>query len=433
MPASATAVLRAVLSALAFVSALVMPPLARAATEITFYYPIAVGGPVAKTMSRLVEDFERTHPDIKVRPIYTGTYRESLAKALTAHRSGHPPDVAVLFAVDIYTLIDAEAIVPFDDLLEPRERTMWLESFYPAFMANSRAAGKTWGIPFQRSTILLYWNKQMFREAGLDPNRPPRDWGEMARMAHQLTQRDDEGKVVRWGLQIPSSGFPYWLFQGLVTANGGTLVDTAGTRTSFDSPAAIGALEYWADLARQGSHPHGIVEWGTTPVQFIDGKVAMIWTTSGNFRDLRSKVGDDLGVGMLPANIGRGSPTGGGNFYIFRKSAPDKQRAALAFVRWMVSPERTAQWSIDSGYIAVSPKAWETPAMKAHLAMFPLAAVARDQLAVATPELSTHENQRVTRTLNAGLAAALNGTKTPAEAMHDAQAEAMRILLPYQR
>jgi sn-glycerol 3-phosphate transport system substrate-binding protein len=411
--------------------ALLVPALARAATDISFYYPIAVGGPVAKTMNRLVEDFEREHPGIKVHPIYTGTYRESLAKALTAHRSGNPPDLAVLFAVDMYTLIDADAIVPFDDLAKDKA---WLEDFYPAFMANSRAAGKTWGVPFQRSTILLYWNKRLFREAGLDDDRPPKDWAEMARYAKQLTQRDDSGKVVRWGLQIPSSGFPYWLFQGLATANGASLMNATGTRTMFDQPAAVEALQYWVDLAkRQGAHPAGVVEWGATPAQFGEGKVAMIWTTSGNFRALRDKVGADLGVAMLPAHVERGSPTGGGNFYIFRKSPPDKQRAALTFVQWMVSPERTAQWSIDSGYIAVSPKAWDTPAMKSHLARFPQASVARDQLAYAVAELSTHENQRVTKALNTGLAAALNGTKTPEQAMRDAQVEAMRILLPYQR
>jgi len=151
MPAVDSPLLPAVLRALLLAVLLVLAPFARAATEITFYYPIAVGGPVAKTMTRLVEDFEREHPDIKVRPIYTGTYRESLTKALTAHRSGNPPDVAVLFAVDMYTLIDAEAILPFDDLLDANARATWLSSFYPAFMANSRAAGKTWGVPFQRS------------------------------------------------------------------------------------------------------------------------------------------------------------------------------------------------------------------------------------------------------------------------------------------
>jgi sn-glycerol 3-phosphate transport system substrate-binding protein len=405
------------------------------ATEISFYYPIAVGGPVARSISELVEQFEREHPGIKVHPIYTGTYKDSIAKALTAHRSGSPPDLAVLFAVDMYTLIDADAIVPFDDLVTgDATGKPWLESFYPALMANSRAAGKTWGIPFQRSTILLYWNKQMFREAGLDPDRPPRTWTEMAQFAQKLTKRDEQGNVTRWGVQIPSSGFPYWLFQGLATGNGAALMNAAGTQTYFDRSEVIEALQYWVDLSRvQRVHPPGVVEWGTTPAQFVDGKAAMIWTTSGNLANLRDKAKFDLGVAALPGNRQSGSPTGGGNFYIFRKSPPAQQQAALTFVRWMVAPERTARWGIDSGYIAVSPAAWQTLAMKQHIASSPEAAVARDQLAHAVAELSTHENQRVTRALNTGLAAALAGTKTPRQAMQDAQAEAMRILLPYQR
>jgi hypothetical protein len=194
-------------------------------TEISFYYPIAVGGPVARAISKLVEEFESEHPGIRVKPIYTGTYKDSIAKALTAHRSGNPPDLAVLFAVDMYTLIDADAIVPFDELVDPAGGKAWLQDFHPALMSNSRAAGKTWGIPFQRSTILLYWNKKMFREAGLDPERPPQTWAEMADFARKLTRRDAAGNVTRWGLQIPSSGFPYWLFQGLVTANGTSLMN----------------------------------------------------------------------------------------------------------------------------------------------------------------------------------------------------------------
>ena len=127
-----------------------------------------------------------------------------------------------------------------------------LDSFYPALMANSRAGGKTWGIPFQRSTILLYWNKALFKEAGLDPNRPPADWTEMADYAKKLTRRDSAGNVVQWGLQIPSSGFPYWLFQGLTTANGLELMNAAGTETRFDQPAAV------CSSARAGG---GTVTW----------------------------------------------------------------------------------------------------------------------------------------------------------------------------
>jgi len=421
--------------AVLLVAALLVAGPARAqSTEISFYFPIAVGGPVAKLISRLVADFEAENPAIKVRPIYTGTYKDSIIKALTAHKSGTPPDLAVLFAADMYTLVDADAVLPFDDLARSPADQAWLNGFYPALMANSRAAAKTWGIPFQRSTILLYWNKRAFREAGLDPERPPANWAEMSAYARRLTLRDGSGNVTRWGVQIPSSGFPYWLFQGLATANGAELMNADGTETYFDQPAVVEALQYWVDLSRtQKVHPPGVIEWGRTPGDFLAGKAAMIWTTSGNLGNIKDQAGFEFGVGMLPGKLRRGSPTGGGNFYIFRKSPPARQQAAFKFVQWMVAPERTARWSMDSGYIAVSARAWQTPALKQYVAGFPAAAVARDQLANAVAELSTHENQRVTRALNAALAAALGGSKAPRQALQDAQAEAVRILLPYQR
>jgi sn-glycerol 3-phosphate transport system substrate-binding protein len=405
------------------------------AVDISFYFPVAVGGTVAQQVGLLVQDFEREHPGITVTPIYAGTYKETLAKALTAHKGGNPPDVAVLFAADMYTLIDADTIVSFDELAgaDPRSKE-WLASFYPALMANSRAAGKTWGIPFQRSTILLYWNKDAFREAGLDPGHPPATWDELVAYATKLTQRDDSGKTTRWGIQIPSSGFPYWLFQGFTTANSAELMNAAGTETYFDQPAAVNALQFWVDLARVHKvHPPGVVEWGTTPDDFLDKRAAMIWTTSGNLGNIKKSAGFDFGVAMLPAAKRRGSPTGGGNLYVFKKSPPARRQAALAFVQWLSAPARTAQWGMESGYIAVSPTAWTTPALKAHVAAYPGATVARDQLQYAVAELSTHENQRVTHALNAGLTAALTGAKTPQQALSEAQQAAQRILLPYQR
>ncbi len=175
----------------------------------------------------------------------------------------------------------------------------------------------------------------------------------------------------------------------------------------------------------------GIVEWGTTPKDFFERKIAMMWTTTGNLTNVRANAKFPFGVAMLPAGKRRGSPTGGGNFYIFRKSSPAQQEAAFRFIRWITSPERAARWGIDTGYVAVTPDAWQTPAMKSYVADFPAAAVARDQLEFAVAELSTHENQRVTKALNDGLQAALVGTKSAAPALRDAQAEAERILKPY--
>jgi sn-glycerol 3-phosphate transport system substrate-binding protein len=99
----------------------------------------------------------------------------------------------------------------------------------------------------------------------------------------------------------------------------------------------------------------------------------------------------------------------------------------------MTTSQRAAQWGIDTGYVAVRPDAWETPAMKKYVAEFPPAVVARDQLPFAVAELSTHDNQRVTKALNDGLQAALTGTKTPEQAMKDAQREAERLLRTYKK
>ena len=183
--------------------------LAQAPVEVSFFYPVAVGGPITKIVDGLAADFEKENPGVKVKPIYSGSYQESIAKALTAAKSGEPPVTSILLSTDMYTLIDEDAIVPFDDLVKTPEDIAWLKSFYPGFMENSQTGGKTWGIPFQRSTVVLYYNKESFKEAGLDPGKPPTTWKEMVDYAQKLTKRDASGRVTQWGVQIPSSGFPY--------------------------------------------------------------------------------------------------------------------------------------------------------------------------------------------------------------------------------
>jgi len=410
-----------------------MPAVAQqGAAEVSFFYPVAVGGPITKLIDAYGVEFEKANPNVKVRPIYAGTYQETIVKALTAHKSGNPPVTSVLLSTDMFTLIDEDAIIPFDDFIKTDEDRTWLSSFFPAFMANSQTGGKTWGIPFQRSTIVLYYNKDLFREVGLDPEKPPATWAEQLEFAQKLTKRDASGNATQWGVQIPSSGFPYWLFQGLTTQAGAILANPEGNRTFYNAPEVVEALQYWVDLAtKHRVHPPGIVEWGTTPRDFFERKVAMMWTTTGNLTNVRTNAKFPFGVAMLPAHKRRGSPTGGGNFYISKKASPAQQQAAFAFIKWVTAPERAAQWGIDTGYVAVTPAAYKTPAMEKYVAEFPPAAVARDQLEFAVAELSTHENQRVTKALNDGLQAALTGTKAPAQALNDAQAEAERILRPY--
>ncbi|MFN3937374.1 MAG: ABC transporter substrate-binding protein [Gemmobacter sp.] len=404
----------------------------RAQTEVVFNFPVAVGGPITAIIDEYAAAFMAENPDIKVTPVYTGSYQDTIARTLTQIRGGDSPAMAVLLSVDTFTLYDEDVLVALDDLAETDEDRAFLTDFFPAFLENGQVGGQVWSLPFQRSTPVLYWNKEAFAEAGLDPEVPPATWDEMVEMGKKLVRRDGAGNVTRWGVRIPTSGFPYWLFQGLTTANDAFLMNGDGNETYFDAPGVVEALEFLVSLSTEhGVMAPGIIEWGATPQAFFEGESAMIWTTTGNLTNIRSNAPFPFGVAMLPANKRRGAPTGGGNIFIFNGVSEDVQRAAFRFAKWLTSPEIAADWSIRTGYVAVSPAAWETEAMRAYAAEFPPATVARDQLEFATAELSTHENQRVTRVFNDALQAAILGQKPAAQALAEAQAEADRILRPY--
>ncbi|HTQ83501.1 MAG TPA: extracellular solute-binding protein, partial [Pseudolabrys sp.] len=203
---------------------------AASATDITFYYPIAVGGPITKIIDGYAAEFSKAHPDITIKPVYTGSYQDSIVKAMTAAKAGNSPDVAVLLSTDMFSLIDDDLIEPYETIATSEADKAWIKSFYPAFMENSQADGRTWGIPFQRSTIVQYWNKEAFKAAGLDPEKAPATWDEMIAFGKKLTKKDASGNVTQWGIEIPSSGFPYWLFQALAIQNGATLANQAGNK-----------------------------------------------------------------------------------------------------------------------------------------------------------------------------------------------------------
>jgi len=395
---------------------------------LTMYYPVAVGGPLTQVVDGMISDFMQENPDIKVKAIYAGNYNDARVKALAALKSGKPAQLSVMFSIDMYELINQDAIVPFDDLVETADEKAWLNSFYPTLMENGRTAGKTWGIPFQRSTIVMYYNKDAFRAAGLDPEAPPATWEELVSMGKKLTKEDGS----QWGAMIPSTGYPYWMFGALAMQNNQVLMNDAGNITYFDKPAVIEALQFWKDLGTTHNiMPEGTIEWGTLRQNFLEGKTAIMWHSTGNLTAVKKNATFDFGVAMLPAHKRRGTPTGGGNFYIFKKSTPAEKKAAMKLVQFMTSPERSAQWSVQTGYMGVSPAAYETDILKKYTDQFPYAAVARDQLEYATAELSTHQTGRVRKLLDDSIQSVLTGRSTPEEALKKAQKQADMLLKRY--
>ncbi|PWV95532.1 carbohydrate ABC transporter substrate-binding protein (CUT1 family) [Paenibacillus cellulosilyticus] len=398
--------------------------------NLNFYFPVAVGGPITGLIDKLAADFNKENPNITVTPTYAGNYQDTMTKVVTAVQGGNSPDLAVLLSTELYSLLDMNAL----EELTPKFPQTYFDGFYEAFMGNTKSGDQVWSVPFQRSTIVLYYNKDMFKAAGLDPEKAPTTWDELRKDAAALTVKDSKGAVSQWGLEIPSTGYQYWMLQALSLQTGTNIVSNDGTEVFFNKPEVKEALQFYTDLGRKDKvMPEGVLEWATVPSDFISGKTAMMFHTTGNLTKVKTDAKFDFGVAYLPANRSFGSPTGGGNLYVFKDIPEDHKAAALKFIEFLTTPERVAQWSIDTGYVGTTKAAYETDLLKNYVEQFPQASVARDQMQYASSELSTHQNGQITKLFNDNIQAALLGTISAEDALEKSQQQADDILKQFKK
>ncbi len=404
--------------------------------ELDMYFPVSVGGGPDALITALCDEFHQEYPNIKVNPVYAGSYADTRTKVLAAIQAGNTPAIALMFSIDLYQLFSMGVLYDYDSFATDEVGQTWLNGFYDGFMQNSQLDGKTYGIPWQRSTIIMYYNKDMFREAGLNPDAPPANWAELKEAAQKLTVKDAAGNTTRYGVQVPSdkAGYAYWMLQTFtLTQDGFNIMSDDGTQVFFNDPRTVKGLEFWKSLSDDGSQAPGTPKWSTTVSDFLEQKVAIMYHTTGNLTNVRKNAKFDFGTSRLPADTSFGSPTGGGNFYLFKGVPEEETKAAYTFIQWMTNnPERVAQWSIDTGYVATRPEAYDTQRMQDYAAGFPSALTARDQLEFAHAEFSVYDQGAVQDILDTAIEAAMTGTKTPQQAMDDAQSAADAILVDYQ-
>lgn len=400
--------------------------------KLTFYFPVNVGGKAANLINDMVNKFNTENENIKVEPVYTGNYDDTVTKIQTAAQGGNAPEVYVSLATQRFTLANAEMAIPLDDLIaKDNEGKEYINDFLKGFMEDSYVEGKIYSIPFQRSTMVLFYNKDAFIEAGLNPDTPPKNWQELIEYSKKLTI--DKRKGV--GLAL-NSGSAQWGFTGFAlqnSKNGENLMSKDGKKVFFNTEENVEALQLWLDLQNKYEvMEKGIVQWTDLPTQFLAGEVAMIYHTTGNFNNIKENAKFNYGVAFLPGNKRLGAPTGGGNFYITPNLSPEKEEAAWKFIKFMTSPENVAKWSIETGYVPTRESAYKTEELKNFYKENPLALIAYEQLEYAKPELTTYNAPQIWRILNDSIQSAVTGEKTAKEALDYAQKEATEILKDYQ-
>ena len=367
-----------------------------------------------------------------VEPVYTGNYDDTVTKLQTAVQGGTPPEVFVSLATQRFTMASTGMAMPLDDLIAAdADGQEYIDDFLPGFMEDSYVDGQIYSIPFQRSTMVMFYNKDAFKEVGLDPEKPPTTWEELVEYGQKLTNENRYGV----GLAL-NSGSAQWAFTGFClqnSENGENLMTEDGKQVMFDTPGNIEALQFWLDLQNKYEiMAPGIVQWTDLPTQFLAGEVAMIYHTTGNMANISQNAEFDFGTCFLPGGKRQAAPTGGGNFYISNGLSEERVQAAWKFIRFMTEPERAAQWSLDTGYVATRQSCFETELLKNYYEELPQAKVAYEQIDIAKPELTTYNAAEIWRILNDNIQSAVVGDATPEEALKAAQEQATEILAEYQ-
>ncbi len=408
---------------------------ARAATEIDFFFPVPVQGRLSNEIQRLVSDFNAKHPDIHVTPSYTGSYDDTNLKTHAAIQAGHSPAVVLMSANFVREYVITGDAISLDPFIKADGQTdeQYMDRFWPALRINAEENGQVYGIPYQNSTPVLYYNEAAFREVGLDPDDPPTTWAEWVEDAKKLTKRDGTN-TTRWGLEIVSSYDTLgWLVSGLTMSNGGQYYDQAwGGEVYYNQPSTLGAVQFLDDLVHKHRvMPEGVTDPNAVGSAFFSGRAAMIVNSTGALGFVRDNMKQPYRVAFIPRAIRNAVPIGGGSLIIPKGNSPEREKAAWTFINEMTSPAISGGWSRFTGYFAPNRHAYEMPEMQSYLNEHPDAKVALDQLQYAQPWFATYATVAVRKAMEDQVQSVLSGRTKPADAVANAQKAADDLLRPY--
>lgn len=400
--------------------------IALAGTYIRVYYPVQVAGALTRVIEELVEEFNITHPEIKVEAVYAGNYSQCLQKTQSAWKAGNPPEVAILAAVHSLTLARTGTIEPLDKFVEESDGEKFWSDFFPAFREDVTLEGKIWSLPSQRSVQVFYYNADLFKKAGLDPDKAPVTWDELVSYAQKLTVREGE-TVSQWGLLFPMDT---WILESFAAQSGGRFCSEAGTEVYFTSRPVVEALEFWVNLVENKlAAPH--MGYGDSSAAFVAETSAMMYSSTGGMGFVEKSAKFDYRVATLPKNKVAATTLGGGNLFVLQGLSLERQRAAWEFIKWITLPENTAKWSIASGYIPVRESAYDTQIMKECLEEYPRRGVVAEVMKGAGPEMRVYGQAEVGAYLTTAIGDILDGKCTAEEGLKRAQVEAEKILNAY--
>lgn len=345
-----------------------------AQTEIEVWYSLSnnFGAPEFEAFA---ERFNAEHPDIEVDVVYSGGYTDTLRKAQAAVAAGNAPSLIMFEQTRGAGFVDADAVLPLEPFIE-NDPDFDLYDFFDPLLASCTIDDTLYCLPYNTSTPLVYYNADMFREAGLDPvDDFPETWDELLEVGPQLAERGAGGDLEQWAFGLATA--PGWLFDAWLGQAGGRYLNDDGDEFVFNDEHGLEVLEFWQELI----DAEAAVASGDQTPDFMGGRQAMMVASTATLESRFNDAEFDLMAAPMWCGDECYVPIGGANLYMMDTGSEEQQEAAWEFLTWITSDELGAEFAAATGYMAPRESSLETETLQTRFEELPEARITYDQMA----------------------------------------------------
>jgi sn-glycerol 3-phosphate transport system substrate-binding protein len=364
---------------------------AHAQVEIQWWH--AMGGALGEWVNDLAKGFNESQKAYKVTPTFKGSYPETLTAGIAAFRAGNQPDILQVFEVGTATMMASKgAIVPVGKVMKD-SGLKFDQSAYVSAVAGYYTApnGQMLSMPFNSSTTIFYYNKDAFKAAGLDPNKPPVTWAEVALAAAKLKAAGQKCPfTTSWISWTQLESFSAW--HNVEFATKGNGMNGSDARLVFNSPLHVRHIQDLENMAKQGLFVYKGRD-NKADVTFPSGECAMITASAGLLGAIKKNAKFDFGVAPLPyyqdvAGAPQNTVIGGASLWVMAGKPADHYKGVASFFNYLSSPEVQSASHKRTGYLPITTAAFKLTEQSGFYKENPGADVAVNQMIRKTTDKS---------------------------------------------
>jgi sn-glycerol 3-phosphate transport system substrate-binding protein len=373
-------------AAIAIPLAMVSP--AHAVTDVQLWH--AMAGQLGRQLEKLAADFNASQSDYRIVPSYKGTYAETVTAAIFAFRSRSQPAIVQVNEIATATMMAAKgATYPVYELMRDQAEAFSPAAYLPAISGYyTDVAGNMLSFPFNASTPILYYNKDMFRAAGLDPALAPKTWPEVGAAATRLRAAGAVcGFTTSWPSWINVENFSAFHNLPLATRSNG--LGGLDAVLNFNNPVVVRHIAQLAEWQKSQTFDYGGRAISAEP-RFQNGECGIFIGSSATRADILANAKFEVGYGMMPywpdvAGAPQNSIIGGATLWVLRDRPRDEYKGVARFFAYLSKPEIQAAWHQNTGYLPITRAAFDLTRAQGFYDRNPGTAISIEQITLKPP------------------------------------------------